>query len=103
MQVLISKEAEQAIQRKIPQESPAVLRLSATDDGCGCGATVLYEFNWDYPRPEDVQIPFYGFTLVYDPDSEVYFDPRVKIDYDPSRDSFTVHSDGQIYLMNIRL
>ncbi|MDN4594921.1 iron-sulfur cluster biosynthesis family protein [Polycladomyces subterraneus] len=103
MQVLISKEAEQAIQRKKPQESPAVLRLSATDEGCGCGATILYEFNWDHPRPEDVHIAFDGFTLVYDPDSEAYFDPRVKIDYDSTRDSFTVQSDGQIYLMHIRL
>jgi Fe-S cluster assembly iron-binding protein IscA len=103
MQVLISKEAQQAIQSKKPQVSPAVLRLSATDEGCGCGATVLYEFNWDHPRPGDVHIPFDGFTLVYDPDSEAFFDSRVKIDYDPSRDSFTVQSDGQIYLMHIRL
>lgn len=102
MKIHITPAAVQALRDKKP-EPDAALRLAATHDGCGCGATVLYELNWDIPRPEDQRWHVDRFTLVMDPDSRPFFDPEITIDYHPERDTFALKSSNQIYLHHIYL
>ncbi|GGE22864.1 hypothetical protein GCM10011571_26160 [Marinithermofilum abyssi] len=86
-------------------EPGTVLRMAAMDEGCGCGATVLYELNWDAERREDnwVQTEEEDPVIVVDPHSRMYLERLMSLDYIVEQDTFTVKSASQIYLHHIRL
>ncbi|PTX65062.1 Fe-S cluster assembly iron-binding protein IscA [Melghirimyces profundicolus] len=102
MQVHLTPAALEALRSKRP-EPGAGLRMAAITEGCGCGATILYELNWDIPRPEDTTWERDGVRLVMDSHSRMYFDSELTIDYHPEKDTFTFRSPNQIYLNHIRL
>ncbi|MDR6224855.1 iron-sulfur cluster biosynthesis family protein [Desmospora profundinema] len=100
MEVIVNPEARRILMKHQP-EPDAALRLAAMDEGCGCGATVLYEMNWDLPRPDDIRLKAGDLTVVVDRHSLAYFDSTVFVECRPGTHAFWLKSPNQIYLSNL--
>ncbi|MBA4494287.1 iron-sulfur cluster biosynthesis family protein [Paenactinomyces guangxiensis] len=101
MDVHVTPEARKALSSRKP-DPEAVLRLVAMDEGCGCGADILFEMNWDQALPTDRRFPVgEGLTVVMDTHSQTYFYPEVWIEYQPNQDTFTLKNKNQIFLNHI--
>ncbi|TYP72585.1 iron-sulfur cluster biosynthesis family protein [Paenibacillus methanolicus] len=80
------------------------LRLLYDTEGCGCVMNGV-------PTLQLIDTPFFGdaqgtgdpYPVWYEPNYEVFFEPRLKIDYNPSRNAFVLKSDNQTYTTNLRL
>lgn len=85
-------------------DGQAILKLVYDIEGCGCvmdGVSALHIV----PQAAfgDVQGEGDPYPFLYEPSYEVFFEPKLNIDYKPDRDAFTLSSDGQIYTNDLKL
>ncbi|MBD2869854.1 iron-sulfur cluster biosynthesis family protein [Paenibacillus arenilitoris] len=98
--------SKSAVQKLSPYLGDGTKRLKLLHDmeGCGCvvsGVPALQLIDGpsvDDKLAEGDPLPFY-----YEPRHEVYYEPKLKIDYDEGQGSFSLKSDGQIYTTHLRL
>lgn len=103
MTVIVTPDAEAVLHSRKP-EPGAVLRVAAMDEGCGCGATVLFEMNWDHAHPADLLYEAGAdLTVAMDAHSQIYFTPELMIDYHPETDTFVLKNHQQIFLNHIHI
>lgn len=78
--------------------SQAALRLVYDIEGCGCAVDGVVQL-WAVSdrRPEDAAAYDGPVTIVYDPRQAVFFEERIKLDYDADKHGFTLTSNSQIY------
>jgi uncharacterized protein YqkB len=80
------------------------LRLLYDTEGCGCvvsGVPTLQLI--ESPGEDDKLGDGEPYSVWYEPRYEVFFEPELRIDYDKTRNSFSLKSDNQIYTANLRL
>jgi uncharacterized protein YqkB len=75
-------------------------RLVYDAEGCGCavsGVVALWLTNApeDDERQAETNVP--GLPIMYLRRHEVFFEERLRLDYNPERRAFRLSSDGQIY------
>lgn len=99
MEVIIDADTQQLLLERRPT-TDAALRLAALHEGCGCGATLLYEMNWDLPQSGDIRLAQGELTVVVDRDSATYFDAIISVKRMPGTNAFSLKSSNQIYLSN---
>lgn len=81
----------------------AMLKLFYDTQGCGCGMSgvpalqLVEEIVAHDKRAEGDPFPF-----LYEQWYEVFFEPRLKIDYRAVDDSFSLRSDSGIYTTHLR-
>ncbi|MFC4076584.1 iron-sulfur cluster biosynthesis family protein [Salinithrix halophila] len=102
MEVHIDPQTAGVLRSKRP-EPQAGLRLAALNEGCGCGADVWFEMNWDSPRSDDISLKTEGITVLIDPRSREFFDPVLMVSHQLEKDAFSLKSRNQIYLNHIHL
>lgn len=80
------------------------LKLLYDTEGCGCVVSGVPALQFvDRPGPDDREGEGDPFPFLYEPRHEVFFEPKMKIDYDAERGAFVLKSDGQIYTNHLRL
>ncbi|GFN30780.1 iron-sulfur cluster biosynthesis family protein [Paenibacillus xylaniclasticus] len=80
------------------------LKLLYDTEGCGCvvsGVPALQLI--EAGGPDDALGTGDPFDFWYEPRFEVFFEPRLRIDYDENQHAYSLKSDGQIYTTNLRL
>ncbi|MBO7746384.1 iron-sulfur cluster biosynthesis family protein [Paenibacillus sp. MWE-103] len=80
------------------------LKLLYDTEGCGCvmnGVPTLALVR--EPDPQDKLGEGAPYSVWYEPNYEVFFEPELKIDYNAARNAFVLKSDSQIYTANLRL
>lgn len=96
-------EAAVAKLRPYLNESGKKLKLLHDTEGCGCvvsGVPVLQLV--EELTADDVIAEGEPLSFVYEPRHEVYYEPHMRIDYQPAGNSFSLKSDNQIYTTNLR-
>jgi uncharacterized protein YqkB len=76
----------------------ATLRLVYDIEGCGCavdGVVQLWAEN--RRRPDDAAAYEGQVAIMYDPRQAVFFEERIKLDYNADKHGFTLSSNSQIY------
>ncbi|MBM7563397.1 iron-sulfur cluster biosynthesis family protein [Paenibacillus sacheonensis] len=79
------------------------LKLLYDTEGCGCvmnGVPTLLMVNG--PDPNDALGEGTPYSVWYEPNYEVFFEPELKIDFQAARNAFVLKSDSQIYTSNLR-
>ncbi|MFD2612120.1 iron-sulfur cluster biosynthesis family protein [Paenibacillus gansuensis] len=74
------------------------LKLVFDNEGCGCtlsGVPTLWIV--DSSETDDLKAEGEPFTTKYRKRDEVFFEDKMKIDYNPQRMAFSLSSSGQIY------
>jgi uncharacterized protein YqkB len=80
------------------------LKLLYDTEGCGCVVSGVPALKLiDSPDADDKRGEGSPYPVWYDPRHEVFFEPRLRIDYDSARSAFSLKSDNQIYTVNLRL
>lgn len=86
------------------QDGSKHLKLLYDTEGCGCvvsGVPTLQVI--DAPLADDKLGEGAPYSVWYEPRYEVFFEPKLKIDYNEERNAFSLKSDSQIYTANLRL
>jgi Fe-S cluster assembly iron-binding protein IscA len=102
VKVRVTDEAARLLAGRKP-EMDAVLRISAMNEGCGCGADLLFEMGWDRPLPDDERHFAGELVVALDRHSAQYLEPEVTIDVEDGGGTFVLRSDQEIFLNHIRL
>lgn len=79
------------------------LKLLHDTEGCGCvvsGVPALQLI--ESPSVDDRQEQGDPLSYWFEPRHEVFYEPKLRVDYDPVRDSFSLKSDNQIYTTNLQ-
>jgi len=79
------------------------LKLLHDTEGCGCvvsGVPALQLI--ERSGPDDRLAQGDPFPFWYEPRHEVFYEPELRINYDPSSSSFSLKSDNQIYTLHLR-
>ncbi len=81
-----------------------IWKLVSDSEGCGCAMNGVAAL-WLIEEPEqgDLQAESNVVEVWYEKRHEVFFDERMRVSYDPSKRSFKLASDGQIYSNRLRL
>ncbi|MBW7456506.1 iron-sulfur cluster biosynthesis family protein [Paenibacillus sepulcri] len=80
------------------------LRLMYDTEGCGCAVNGVPTLQLiKAPAADNKLGEGDPFSVWYDPNDEVFFEPSLRIDFDKSRHAFSLKSDNQIYTTNLRL
>lgn len=80
------------------------IKLLYDTEGCGCvmsGVPALQLV--PEASVDDKEASGDPFQFLYEPRHEVFFEPRMKIDYSEDANSFSLRSDSQIYTAQLRL
>ncbi|MFD1954811.1 iron-sulfur cluster biosynthesis family protein [Paenibacillus thailandensis] len=98
--------SEAAADKLRPYLADGKLRLKFVHDteGCGCvvsGVPALHLVRES--GPDDRIASGEPFDFLYEPRHEIYYEPNMRIGFDPAGGSFTLTSDGQIYSTNVKL
>ncbi|QKG84809.1 iron-sulfur cluster biosynthesis family protein [Kroppenstedtia pulmonis] len=102
MNIKVTSPAVEAIRDKRGKERDS-LRLAVVSEGCGCGADIVFDMEWDQPQRDDLRMKKEEIQFLVDPDSLLYFDSEVIVDYHEEKGTFSLKSDSQIYANHIRL
>ncbi|MDF2726269.1 MAG: iron-sulfur cluster biosynthesis protein [Paenibacillus sp.] len=104
MKIICTVDAAEQLRRRFPHNGPYKLAYDA--EGCGCavnGVPALWLV--DEVGPEDVlaeadadELPF-----IYEKRHELFFEDRLKIDYNREKRTFRLASDGQIYTPDLKV
>ncbi|MFX3632898.1 MAG: iron-sulfur cluster biosynthesis family protein [Candidatus Pristimantibacillus sp.] len=94
-----------AIEQLSPYISDGTKKLKLLHDTEGCGCVVsgvpalqlVQETSVDDKLTKGDPFPF-----LYEPRHEIYYEPNLRINYDPDRESYSLKSDNQIYTLNLR-
>lgn len=92
-----SAEAAEALRAEFGLEGP-VWKLVYDSEGCGCavsGVPALWAV--EAPLADDVKAEGGPVRVWYEKRHEVFFDERMRVDYDAAGRRFRLLSDGQIY------
>ncbi|MFF2479434.1 iron-sulfur cluster biosynthesis family protein [Paenibacillus sp. NPDC058071] len=79
------------------------LKLLHDTEGCGCvmsgvpALQLIAEATVDDKLAQGDPLPFW-----YEPRHEVFFEPELRIDYNPDKESLSLKSDSQIYTLDLR-
>lgn len=97
MRIRMTEAASAAIRERIVDGSGR-LKLVYDSEGCGCAVSGVPAL-WivQAPGPEDAESDALPMSVLYEPRHELFFDREMTIDYDPSRRTFSLKSDQQIY------
>lgn len=80
------------------------LKLLYDTEGCGCALSGVPALQLiEEPDERDRLTQGDPFSFWYEPRHEVFFEPKLRVDYDASRNSFILNSDNQIYTTHLRL
>lgn len=80
------------------------LKLLHDTEGCGCvmsGVPALQLVS--EASVDDKTADGDPFSFLYEPRHEVFYEPRMKVDYNEAANSFSLRSDNQIYTTQLRL
>lgn len=97
---------EAAVKKLSPylEDGSKKLKLLYDMEGCGCANSgvpalqLVSEASVDDQESAGDPIPF-----LYEPRHEVFFEPRLKVDYSEAANRFSLKSDNQIYTNQLRL
>ncbi|MFD0587016.1 iron-sulfur cluster biosynthesis family protein [Paenibacillus sp. GCM10027627] len=94
-----------AVQKLTPylKDGSAKLKLLHDTEGCGCvmsGVPALQLIK--EPSVDDAKAEGDPFFFYYEPRHEVFYESKMKIDYNAALGSFTLKSDSQIYTTHLR-
>ena len=79
------------------------LKLLHDTEGCGCvvsGVPALQLI--DDPSVDDKLAQGDPFPFWYEPRHEIYYEPKLRVDYDADSSSFSLKSDNQVYTKHLR-
>ncbi|ASS65242.1 MULTISPECIES: iron-sulfur cluster biosynthesis family protein [unclassified Paenibacillus] len=85
------------------EDGKGILKLVYDTEGCGCvvsGVSALHIVA--QASPGDVIGEGDPFPFLYEERYEVFFEPELKLDYNPARQAFILASDSQIYSHDLR-
>ena len=75
-----------------------IVKLAYDTEGCGCAVNGVVQL-WEVGEilPNDRVALTEPVTLIYDQRQEVFFEDKLKLDYNTSSLTFSLKSDNQIY------
>lgn len=79
------------------------LKFLHDTEGCGCvvsGVPALQLIG--EPSVDDRKDQGDPFAYWFEPRHEVFYEPKMRVDYDPASGSFSLKSDNQIYTTNLQ-
>ncbi|WP_274650632.1 iron-sulfur cluster biosynthesis family protein [Paenibacillus humicola] len=86
------------------RESGKSLKLLYDTEGCGCALNGVPALKLiETPEADDRKGEGSPYPVWYDPKQEVFFEPRLRIDFNEARNAFSLKSDNQIYTVHMRL
>ncbi|EFM12055.1 conserved hypothetical protein [Paenibacillus curdlanolyticus YK9] len=103
MHITFTPSAQAALKPYLADGSRQIKLLYDTE-GCGCvvsGVPALQMI--ETGGPDEALGNGDPFSFWYEPRFEVFFEPKLRVDFDESRHAFSLKSDGQIYTNNLRL
>jgi uncharacterized protein YqkB len=102
MQITFTEQAVQQLEPVVSKNS--LLKLVFDSEGCGCAVNGVPAL-WVVPEadPIDLHAEASPFEVIYSPKHEVYFEDRMKIDYQPQSRSYILKSNNQIYNAGMRI
>lgn len=97
---------ESAASRLAPllQDGTAKLKLLHDTEGCGCvmsGVPALQLVR--EATVDDKEAAGDPFPFLFEPRHEVFYEPQLKVDFNPASNSFSLRSDNQTYTTQLRL
>ena len=103
---MIIQFSEQAVARLEPhlKNGDKQLKLLYDTEGCGCvvsGVPALQLI--DQPGDHDRLGDGSPIAFWHEPRFEVFFEPKMRVDYNPERGQFILKSDSQIYTNRLQL
>lgn len=102
MHITFSKTAEDRLAPFLSDGTKLLKLLHDTED-CGCVVSGVPSLQLiDEPSVDDQLSQGNPFPFYYEPRHEVYYEPKLRVDYDSSRNSYSLKSDNQIYTTNLR-
>lgn len=102
MHITFSKTAIERLSPHLNDGTKQLKLLHDTED-CGCVVSgvpalqLITEPTVDDKLSQGDPLPFW-----YEPRHEVYYEPKLRVDYDTARSSFSLKSDNQIYTLQLR-
>ncbi|TBL80180.1 iron-sulfur cluster biosynthesis family protein [Paenibacillus thalictri] len=97
---------ESAVKELAPKlaEPGSRLRLVYDTEGCGCAVNGVPALRIaHHADPDDIAAISEPFAVSYKTRDEVFFEDKMKIDYNDARRSFELKSSQQIYSTNMKL
>jgi Fe-S cluster assembly iron-binding protein IscA len=95
--IRISPEALDRLMKARPDDPGYGLRIIVMDEGCGCGAPLLYDLAWDFKGPGDVSFDAGPFQILIERGSIDYLDDPTYLVYDEQKAAYRLYSNNQIY------
>jgi uncharacterized protein YqkB len=76
----------------------AALRVAVITEGCGCGADVVFEMNWDYVKPDDLVVAVSpALRMVLDRESAQFFGADLAVDWHERNQAYVLKNKEQIF------
>jgi uncharacterized protein YqkB len=103
MHITFTEAAVRQIEKQLDGR-PAVLKLVYDTEGCGCAVNGVPAL-WLAAEKADGDRMAAGtpYEVAYDPMHEIFFEDKLKVDYQPAGKSFILKSDNQIYSASMSL
>jgi uncharacterized protein YqkB len=80
------------------------LKLLHDTEGCGCVMSGVPALQLVHAISVDDKVADgEPFSFLYEPRHEVFYEPRMKVDYNEAASSFSLRSDSQTYTTQLRL
>lgn len=97
MFIRFTNTAAERIREKIGDRS-AFLKLAYDTEGCGCAVNGVAQL-WivEEPPPHDARASGDPFSVIYDPNHEVFFEDQMVVDYIERTRTYKLSSSSQIY------
>jgi len=105
MKIEFTRQAADRLRMQLPDGATG-LRLVYDTEGCGCavnGVPVLRALAGEAPPPKEAKAESEPFDVWYEPQHEIYFEDKLRIDYSDERGAYVLMSDNQIYTTDLRL
>lgn len=84
------------------QDGKHQLKLHYDTEGCGCVVSGVPQLQVVVTgSSDDALAEGDPFAFWYEPRFEVFFEPKMRINYDESRHAYSLTSDNQIYTNNL--
>lgn len=103
MRMDISPEAAERLTHDSADQQ-LLLKLVYDSEGCGCAVSGVPQL-WRVAaaQPGDIAINEGGITVLAEARHTVFFEDVVRLGYEPSKNCYTLKSDGQIYNNRLRI
>lgn len=89
-----------------PSQSSRVAKLVYDNEGCGCAVNGVPRLQLVDSVSENDQLATINderLRVYFNPLHSIYFEDRLKLDYNPEKNAFTLSSDQQIYAHDLNI